>query len=704
MLFFNPPPSVTDVLLAPLRVLGLAPSAPALTTPSQAVTATRLDGTPVARRQLPSLTLVVGANGGVGARVTRLLLAQGRPVRALCRSLDAARAALGDADAQYAGLLEVVLGDVSQAQTLGGTAVGDGVTAVVTCHAARVQPKEGDTPDRSKYMQGIKFYDPEVVESPQAVELGGMLALLCGVAPSLRAALASGGVPSQPAPVVLLDGNDASRCSQYGCLDDGVMGGVSVSELVAETIPFGTAATPTAPAAVAMFRGTVSAANSGGFASVRNRNWEPPKDCSSATGISVRCFGDGQRYKLFLRTDAGWDAIAYGVSFDTVAGQWATVKLPFSSFRAIFRARTISAAPLDAKSIRSVQIMLSKFEYDGELNPPLRALLAERRHLHPAVGVLVVVHLQQQRALHLQRLQAALLLQSARNLLIHRQHHRLRAPRRGAGTRKPGGSTRHGRPPGRPTPTPKGRLGQPCGLSLDGIALGSQGLDECAGLGPAGLASQDEALGGGRHPGLVLAEGAAGGGGWQGGGGAAGEGVHAGRAPGPGAAAHAPVAVVEVGAAADAAAAEAAGPHVAHAPPPGGGPRQLGLHLGLVNLHGLALHDVLRVIDLGLDDHLVQLLLVGLHVRVRPHLRQRHILLVAQRDDLQGRHVRVAGRRQTGCACGCVESSLSAAHLVKREDELERVAAHAVLVNHLRGAPRVRDSGLWCARQELSCR
>lgn len=372
MLFFNPPPSVTDVLLAPLRVLGLAPSAPALTTPSQAVTATRLDGTPVARRQLPSLTLVVGANGGVGARVTRLLLAQGRPVRALCRSLDAARAALGDADAQHPGLLEVVLGDVSQAQTLGGTALGDGVTAVVTCHAARVQPKEGDTPDRSKYMQGIKFYDPEVVESPQAVELGGMLALLCGVAPSLRAALASGGVPSQPAPVVLLDGNDASSCSQYGCLDDGVMGGVSASELVAETIPFGTAATPTAPAAVAMFRGTVSAANSGGFASVRNRNWEPPKDCSSATGISVRCFGDGQRYKLFLRTDAGWDAIAYGVSFDTVAGQWATVKLPFSSFRAIFRARTISAAPLDAKSIRSVQIMLSKFEYDGELNPNFR--------------------------------------------------------------------------------------------------------------------------------------------------------------------------------------------------------------------------------------------------------------------------------------------------------------------------------------------
>lgn len=26
--------------------------------------------------------------------------------------------------------------------------------------AVRVQPKEGDTKDRKKYMQGVKFYDP----------------------------------------------------------------------------------------------------------------------------------------------------------------------------------------------------------------------------------------------------------------------------------------------------------------------------------------------------------------------------------------------------------------------------------------------------------------------------------------------------------------------------------------------------------------
>jgi len=36
----------------------------------------------------------------------------------------------------------------------------------------------------------------------------------------------------------------------------------------------------------------------------------------------------------------------------------------------------------------------------------------------------------------------------------------------------------------------------------------------------------------------------------------------------------------------------------------------------------------LGVVDLGLHDHLVQLLLVRLHLRVLPHLRNRHVVLV----------------------------------------------------------------------------
>ena len=51
--------------------------------------------------------------------------------------------------------------------------------------------------------------------------------------------------------------------------------------------------------------------------------------------------GDGQRYKLILRTDPGWDSIAYCHSFDTNPGVWQTVRIPFKDFFPVFRARTL---------------------------------------------------------------------------------------------------------------------------------------------------------------------------------------------------------------------------------------------------------------------------------------------------------------------------------------------------------------------------
>ncbi len=60
-------------------------------------------------------------------------------------------------------------------------------------------------------------------------------------------------------------------------------------------------------------------------------------------------------------------------SFDTKAGEWQTVRLPFSEFVPVFRARTQrDAGCIDASVVHSVQLMLSKFEYDGELNPAFR--------------------------------------------------------------------------------------------------------------------------------------------------------------------------------------------------------------------------------------------------------------------------------------------------------------------------------------------
>jgi hypothetical protein len=58
-------------------------------------------------------------------------------------------------------------------------------------------------------------------------------------------------------------------------------------------------------------RGNVSTSNSGGFVSVRCKNFEPAVDLAAYEGIKLRVLGNGLRYKCIIRTDASWDGIGY---------------------------------------------------------------------------------------------------------------------------------------------------------------------------------------------------------------------------------------------------------------------------------------------------------------------------------------------------------------------------------------------------------
>lgn len=245
----------------------------------------------------------------------------------------------------------------------------------------------------SLLLQGIQFFDPEIVgDTPQAVEAGGMANLIAMVREGLGVVT---GMPLlQPAILPSPTASSASASDAYsssartmawGALDDVVMGGASRSGFVLEA----SAGESGAPAFV--FSGNVSTDNFGGFASVRTRNLEPPLDLSPYEGLELRLLGDGQRYKFILRPDANWDGIAYCCSFDTVPGEWQTVQLRFADFFPVFRARRLSpaeaagsspsssgsstqpqAGALDPSAISSMQLMLSKFEYDGQLNPSFR--------------------------------------------------------------------------------------------------------------------------------------------------------------------------------------------------------------------------------------------------------------------------------------------------------------------------------------------
>lgn len=286
------------------------------------------------------IILVTGATGGVGKRVVRQLLDNNYSVRVLVRDGQKARELFGDK-------VEVFEADLTIAETLTKQLV-ERVTAVISCTGVRVQPVEGDTPTREKYYQGIKFYLPEVVDSPEKVDYQGIKNLVEVVKKYI-----------QPREQLLFDfTNPSSDLKEtWGAVDDVVMGGVSESNIRLANNR-------------AIFFGNVSTANNGGFASVRTRNFSSPLDLSNYQGIEIRLQGDGKRYKFITRCEGKWDGIGYCYSFDTIYNFPQTIRIPFQDLVPVFRAKTVpEVGVFDASKVYSMQLMLSKFEYDGALNP-----------------------------------------------------------------------------------------------------------------------------------------------------------------------------------------------------------------------------------------------------------------------------------------------------------------------------------------------
>ena len=61
-----------------------------------------------------------------------------------------------------------------------------------------------------------------------------------------------------------------------------------------------------------------------------------------------------------LRTNDGFDGIAYRAHFETLDGEWTTKRIPFDEFLPTFRGRTLrDAPPLDTSQIRQLSFMLA---------------------------------------------------------------------------------------------------------------------------------------------------------------------------------------------------------------------------------------------------------------------------------------------------------------------------------------------------------
>ena len=76
--------------------------------------------------------------------------------------------------------------------------------------------------------------------------------------------------------------------------------------------------------------------------------------------VELRVRGDGRQYQLRLRTSDSFDGVAYRALFETRAGEWLTITIPFDDFQPTFRGRMLPDHPaLDVSHIQQVAFMLA---------------------------------------------------------------------------------------------------------------------------------------------------------------------------------------------------------------------------------------------------------------------------------------------------------------------------------------------------------
>ena len=107
------------------------------------------------------------------------------------------------------------------------------------------------------------------------------------------------------------------------------------------------------------FSGTLSLENNGGFSSV----YTPGNfDLSAGEGVRLRVLGDSRTYQLRFHSDAlfreGW-AVNFAADFQTTAGEWIEVFVPFSKLEQSWRGRQLSGYTFNAKDIRRMALMLA---------------------------------------------------------------------------------------------------------------------------------------------------------------------------------------------------------------------------------------------------------------------------------------------------------------------------------------------------------
>jgi monofunctional biosynthetic peptidoglycan transglycosylase len=144
---------------------------------------------------------------------------------------------------------------------------------------------------------------------------------------------------------IIIDFSHKDDYKNWRIVNDGVMGGISESEMIATD------------SSIAIFQGNVSLENNGGFASVRMMS--PDFNLDGYEGIELHVRGDGKKYQLRIRVDSRFDGISYRHIFETNEGQWMIIRLPFRDFVPTFRGRILDEDPLSPNRIQQLGFLIA---------------------------------------------------------------------------------------------------------------------------------------------------------------------------------------------------------------------------------------------------------------------------------------------------------------------------------------------------------
>ncbi|APW46390.1 CIA30 family protein [Rhodoferax antarcticus] len=140
--------------------------------------------------------------------------------------------------------------------------------------------------------------------------------------------------------------DNPSSVRDWQPINDRVMGGVSSSQMRFD------------PAGHAVLAGVVSLLNNGGFASVRAQLLR--LGGPGTTAYCITAWGDGNTYKLNLRTASGFDELSYQASFTPATGQWSQTELPLAKFLPTFHGRVLpDVPPLQPTLVTQLGLMIS---------------------------------------------------------------------------------------------------------------------------------------------------------------------------------------------------------------------------------------------------------------------------------------------------------------------------------------------------------